>query len=225
MRSKARRRAGADAVSFKAVLAALPPSPNIVELGANNGTTVSSFFAGCTPARYVAVDADPRNAAPLRAVVAALSPAVVRLYAPVAVVGPDRGPTIQLRLSERRADGRPMTASSTVMQPVAHLTKFPYVVFPTSVEVPTVTLEALLLCAGLDHGVIDLLWLDIEGAEQEVLKGLTDSTLARINAINMEAFEAPLHAGAWSRTDAVAWLTERGFTLRAVAGQDVFLTR
>jgi FkbM family methyltransferase len=66
---------------------------------------------------------------------------------------------------------------------------FPSLIAPpsgaTAVPVPTVTLAAIMERNGLD--VVDLLKLDVEGAEYEVLYGAPADCLARISEIRMEA--------------------------------------
>ena len=59
--------------------------------------------------------------------------------------------------------------SGSIKQPHRHLAKHPWVTFDKKISVPTTTLDAV--CETHDIGPIDFIWMDVQGAEMEVLRG------------------------------------------------------
>jgi predicted O-methyltransferase YrrM len=58
----------------------------------------------------------------------------------------------------------------------------------------------------------DLLWIDVQGAELQVLKGLGDG-LAKVSAVFVEAATKEIYRGQALKDEIVAFLTEHGFRL------------
>jgi FkbM family methyltransferase len=79
-----------------------------------------------------------------------------------------------------------------------------------TVSVPTMTLPALMETQGLQ--AIDLLKLDLQGAERLVLIG-GEAMLDRIRVIYTEIFFEQLYAGAWLFHDLNEFLSSRSFKL------------
>ena len=78
------------------------------------------------------------------------------------------------------------------------------------VQVPTMTLPALLEEQGLQ--TVDLLKLDLQGAERSVLTG-GETVLERVRVIYTEVFFERLYAGAWLFWEMNEFLAGRGFKL------------
>lgn len=214
-----------------AVLAKYVPKGGvIVELGAHQGATMRTLCEAFAPSKYIAVEADPRNVAGLEAVQFELmtgpQSADIEVYAPIAVVG-SGADTVTLHQSDaarRKGSRAPWTFSSSVCKPTAHIERFPHVTFNTKVEVCATSLAALLDMAEIAS--VDLLWMDIEGAERQVLEQFDGlGHLKDVAVINMEAHPESLHEGAWSRLDASVWLGLRGFKVVAEADQDILAVR
>ena len=79
-----------------------------------------------------------------------------------------------------------------------------------SVVVPTLTLPELIARENLD--TIDLLKLDIQGAERFVLTGGADA-LEKVRVIYTEVFFEQLYAGAWLFWETNEFLSAHGFKL------------
>jgi FkbM family methyltransferase len=200
-------------------------TPVIVELGAHNGQTLRELTA-LFPAfsAYIGADADPRNAEPLALTVRGLAPDIARRVitrCPAAVVSPERAEAGFIALHSSEHGSRPLgswTYSSSTLPPTTHLSRFPAIYFKQDQRVQAMSFDDL--CGSLQP---DLVWMDIEGAEREVCESMT--CLPGVKAIVMEAWTEPLHAGAWSRAQAIAWTAARGFRLIAESDQDIFVAR
>ena len=79
-----------------------------------------------------------------------------------------------------------------------------------TVQVPTMTLPALMEEQGLQ--TVDLLKLDLQGAERFVLTG-GEAVLDRVQVIYTEIFFEQLYAGAWLFWEMNEFLAGRGFKL------------
>jgi FkbM family methyltransferase len=79
-----------------------------------------------------------------------------------------------------------------------------------TVQVPTITLPALMEEQGLQ--TVDLLKLDLQGAERFVLTG-GEAVLDRVRVIYTEVFFEQLYAGAWLFREMDEFLSGRGFKL------------
>jgi FkbM family methyltransferase len=132
----------------------------IVDCGAHIGLGTLRLLAGHPGARIIAVEADPRLADRLRANVAGLPVTVVQ-----AAVGAEDGRRTFFR-GERASWANSVTRVSADQE---------------EVTVPSVTLDSLLRSAGIKR--VDLLKLDIEGAEWELL---ADGVPAGVGALIAE---------------------------------------
>lgn len=145
------------------------PPTSIVDLGANIGLA-TRYFVGLEPAaRVLAVEPDPRAAAVLRENVRGLDQVAVE---PVAVTADGDG-TVELFLGAQ-------TIASSVVGPRDGAAG-------ESVTVQTRRLDDLLDAHGFDE--IDLLKIDVEGAEYDVLRSF--SGLDRVRAIAGEFHPRP----------------------------------
>jgi FkbM family methyltransferase len=79
-----------------------------------------------------------------------------------------------------------------------------------TIRVPTMTLPALMEKHGLQ--TVDLLKLDLQGAERFVLTG-GEAVLDRVRVIYTEIFFEQLYAGAWLFSEMNEFLAGRGFKL------------
>lgn len=79
-----------------------------------------------------------------------------------------------------------------------------------SIVVPTLALPELMAREKLES--VDLLKMDLQGAERLVLTGGAES-LARVRVIYTEVFFEPLYAGAWLFGEMNEFLSGRGFKL------------
>lgn len=117
--------------------------------------------------------------------------------------------------------------SSSLLAPDQHLVVHPWVRFDEVVEVPTQTLTDF--CAGEKVTDIDLIHLDVQGAELKVLSGgLT--VLERTKLIWLEVERVQLYAGQPFAHDVERFMTTHGFRLARqqvgpVAGDQLWVNR
>jgi hypothetical protein len=79
-----------------------------------------------------------------------------------------------------------------------------------TVQVPTMTLSELMTREAMP--AVDLLKLDLQGAERLVLAGSAE-VLQRVRVIYIEVFFELLYAGAWLFWDTNQFLSHHGFKL------------
>jgi FkbM family methyltransferase len=132
-----------------------------VDVGANVGTTTLAALRRFD--RAIAVEAEPRNAALLRANVA-LNGVEDRVTVREAACSSTSG-EVELRLSRDRhgghAVGRPKTGEE-------------------SLRVAAVTLDEVVANTGTAPGTVGLVWMDVGGHEEEVLRGGATLLEARV---------------------------------------------
>jgi hypothetical protein len=107
-----------------------------------------------------------------------------------------------------RADNPDFADSSSLLAPTGHLSEFPTVTFGTQLTVRTTTLDTWRAEQQVDH--VDLMWLDMQGAELLALRA-SPVTLNVTRAVVMEVFRQQLYAGAPLRREALGWMREQGF--------------
>lgn len=176
----------------------------VIDAGANRGTFTDAFLEVHRPSRVVLVEAIPELAEALRTrykrgagisvVAAALSE---RNGEAEFEVNRSEASSSLLKIDPRNADwfGLDLKVARTV-------------------RVPTLTLTQLLHEQQLDG--VDLLKLDLQGAERLVLTG-GEEALLRIRVIYSEVFFEPLYADAWLFWDLNAFLAARGFKLCGIS--------
>jgi len=99
-------------------------------------------------------------------------------------------------------------ASSSILRPKKHLEYHPETTFGEAIEVQVVTLSEWMSRNNVDN--IDFLWLDLQGAEFEVLKSSAE-ILRNVTAIYTEVCLVEQYEGAVLYPDVRKWLEERGF--------------
>ena len=102
-------------------------------------------------------------------------------------------------------------ASSSLLKPTSHLRIHPEVYFRESHEtlVPVVTLDDYFRMTSVT--CVDLLWMDVQGAESRVLRG-ADEVLTMTHRIYLEVSEKALYEGGATFDEIDELLTTRGFT-------------
>lgn len=105
-------------------------------------------------------------------------------------------------LSSGASDG-----SSSVRPPKTHLASHPDVLFDTVATVQCVRLDDW----SRDHGVQpDLLWLDLQGAELDALRG-GETVLEHVRLIHAEVSMMEEYEGCALYPEVRSWLAQRGF--------------
>lgn len=154
----------------------------IVEVGAHIGTDTAWLLQNCQGNyRYFAFEPDARDWG-----------ALVKFWSQIRVLPfavSDQNGLSEFNLSfgkipRGRWKGREHTDSSSLMKPRRNLMP-PYVWFG-KIQVPTITLDHFDAVFLLDK--VDLLWVDVQGAEAKVLKG-GKKLLRKTAVIKIECYE------------------------------------
>ena len=154
----------------------------IIELGAHTGqdTAWMAAIPGCA---VHAVEADPRNRPPAEL--------LARVHWTSAAIS-DRDGEADFWGSERANDRPyPCTESSSLRRPKEHLRIWPDVTFAAKpVRVQTITLDTF----ARDLGPVDLVWADVQGAEDLMVRGGRE-TLARTSWLVVETSDREVYEG------------------------------
>jgi FkbM family methyltransferase len=172
----------------------------VIDAGANRGSFTDAFLRLHRPERVVLVEAIPELAEALRA----------------RYRGDARISVISAALSDRNAEAEfeinRSEASSSLLPIDPRNSKWfgRDLAVARTIKVQTVTLSELMRREELQ--TVDLLKLDLQGAERLVLTAGTE-VLDRVQVIYTEVFFEPLYAGAWLFWETNEFLTSRGFKL------------
>lgn len=164
-------------------------NPVIVELGAHlgeDGKVFESLVAPSEKLRHIMVEPDPANAEVIGKRMA-LPSRHERILVIAAIA--DRSGEREFNFSWEPGDIR---GSGSLLKPTGHLARIPRVKFPRSGKVPCLSLDQL--CRDEKLTSIDLLWVDIQGAEREMIKGGRNG-LAMSRYCFMEAEAVELYEG------------------------------
>lgn len=140
----------------------------------------------------------------------------------------DRVGTAVLHLSSaegsRQSDGH---RSSSLLEPGLTTEVHPWLEFKQRIEVPTDTLDAFCARAGITG--IDLIHMDVQGAELMVLRG-APVMLPRVKTIWMEVERVQLYKGQPVKRDVETFMRANGFVLAIsnvdhIAGDQLWLSR
>jgi len=99
-------------------------------------------------------------------------------------------------------------ASSSILKPKSHLTDHPDVLFDKSIEVDAYTLDEWCRINGISK--IDMLWLDMQGAEQKMLEA-SNEILKTVSVIHSEVSTRETYEGVKPYREYKAFLESRGF--------------
>jgi FkbM family methyltransferase len=172
----------------------------VIDAGANRGAFTDAFLRLHRPERVVLVEAIPELAEKLRARYggdARISVASAALF--------DRNGEAQFEINRSEA-------SSSLLPIDPRNSKWfgRDLAVARTIKVQTLTLPELLRQQKLE--TVDLLKLDLQGAERLVLTGGSE-VLDRVHVIYTEVFFEPLYAGAWLFWETNEFLASRGFKL------------
>lgn len=173
---------------------------SVIDGGANRGSFTDAFLQLHRPERLVLVEAIPDLAEKLRARYAG-KPGMSVVSAALS----DKNGEAQFEINRSEASSSllPIDPRNT-----AWFSRDLRVA--RSVQVPTMTLPALMEEQGLQ--TVDLLKLDLQGAERFVLTG-GETVLDRVRVIYTEIFFEQLYTGAWLFSEMNEFLAGRGFKL------------
>ena len=175
--------------------------PVIVELGACDGDDSEWMREACKHEheRYIMVEPDPE----LCRVIREERLGHATLFE-AAIVGDANAPEyVDFYVTEN--DKQQLRASGSTHQPTGHLKEFPWCKFPKKIKVKGYTLDLLFEVCGLTR--IDLLWVDIQGAERDMIAGGQEA-LAATRYLFIEAEEQELYEGQALRPELLSLLPD-----------------
>lgn len=168
--------------------------PTILEIGSNDGTHTMQFAVFFREPEIHCFEPEPRAVRRFRRNLGDLS--CVHLVE--AAVGASTG-SVRFHRSGGNRHGRwrrPLPEgwdfSGSIRPPKRHLEVYPDVEFGEILEVPMVAIDDW----AREHPVerIDLVWMDVQGAERDVLTGMRE-TLPRVRFLYTEFSDDELYAG------------------------------
>ena len=172
----------------------------VIDAGAHRGSFTDAFLRVHQPERLVLVEAIPELAESLRVKYAGDARISV-----VSAALSDRNGEAQFELNRSEASSSLLSIDPRNSEWFARDLSV-----ARTVQVPTMTLPELMRREGFE--TVDLLKLDLQGAERLVLAGAVE-VLDRVEVIYTEVFFEQLYAGAWLFWDTNEFLSHRGFKL------------
>jgi FkbM family methyltransferase len=172
----------------------------VIDAGANRGAFTDAFLRLHRPQRVIMVEAIPELAEALRS-----------RYA-----SDPRISVVSAALSDRNGEARfeiNRSEASSSLLPIDPRNSDWFardLTVARAIQVPTLTLPELMKREGME--TVDLLKLDLQGAELLVLTGAAE-VLDRVEVIYTEIFFEQLYAGAWLFWDTNEFLSHQGFKL------------
>jgi len=163
----------------------------ILEIGANDGTHTIWFKELFPHATIHCFEPDPRAVSRFEVKTAGLTGVHLHQHVISNKVGEiDFFPSVQQVTGD---DTRPWDCSGSIRQPTMHLEVHPNIEFGAPVKVSTSTLDQWCCDAAVDD--IDFIWMDVQGAELDVLSGAAE-TLRNVHYLYTEYSVVPLYANA-----------------------------
>ena len=172
----------------------------LIDAGANRGSFTDAFLRLHRPERVIMVEAIPDLAETLRATYAD-DPRI----SVVAAALSDRNGDAQFEINRSEASSSLLPIDPRNSEWFARDMSV-----ARSIQVPTMTLPELMIQEKLP--TVDLLKLDLQGAERLVLTGGA-AVLDRVQVVYTEIFFEQLYAGAWLFWEMNEFLSHRGFKL------------
>ena len=172
----------------------------VIDAGANRGSFTDAFLRLHRPQRVVLVEAIPELAESLR-----VRYAGDRRFSVVAAALSDRNGDAQFEVNRSEASSSLLRIDPRNSEWFARDMSV-----ARSIRVPTITLPELMNREAFPK--VDLLKLDLQGAERLVLTGGAE-VLDRVEVIYTETFFEQLYTDAWLFWDLNEFLAHRGFKL------------
>jgi FkbM family methyltransferase len=184
----------------------VPTIKTIVEVGANDCVETVAFARECPQARIVSFECNPDT---LPICEQRVAPYTNITLVPVAV-GENEGTVDFYKAAKVEGDWN--TGASSLYQ-----ANDQYITFKQEkITVPMSTLKKELGSRGIRS--IDLIWMDLQGAELSALKGLGDDLLTHTAFIQTEVEHVPLYSGQPLFKDVRRFLRAKGFRLLTYSG-------
>ncbi|MGL3104361.1 FkbM family methyltransferase [Bradyrhizobium sp. BR 1432] len=164
------------------------PSPVILDIGCNDGTDTKRFLELCPEALFYCFEPDPRALARFKK---NMQPDLnnVRLFE---IAISDRNGQIEFHPSNADGEVREWDLSGSIRRPKNHLAEYEWVRFDQPISVETRRLDDW--ASEADISKVDLIWMDVQGAESDVITG-GRRTLSNTRFIYTEYSDRELYEG------------------------------
>ena len=164
-------------------------APVIVDLGAYDGSDSEWMIEACTKRpRVIMVEADRRNYLRCQTLsTKVLEKAQVSLYH--AAIASYTGMCNFYACDNKTQQA---IASGSIRKPTGHIEHFPWCTFREAEVIQCFALDSLVSQEGLRH--IDILWVDVQGAERDVISG-GEVALNGTRYLMVESEQTELYAG------------------------------
>ena len=172
--------------------------PTVVELGAFHAEDSAwmSPYAG----RYIALEPDPRAIQYIRHNYGESGLNGITTFLEMAIAA--HTGSVPLHLCDNEiGNGR---ASSSIRQPKLHLKFFPWCTFTRTVTVPCISLDDLY---SLLNEKVELLWVDVQGAERDMIAGGREA-LKKTHYLFIEADDHEMYEGQANRATLLSMLPD-----------------
>ncbi len=181
-------------INWLAILA--NSNPVILDIGSNDGGTAQAFITAMPDAKIFAFEPDPRAIArfKVRKEYNSKMRSQVELFEGVLS---DSIGEVDFYQSDGKNPGLEWYASGwdlsgSIRKPLRHCEVVPTIIFERKIKVTSITLDEW--CQGKGLGLIDLAWIDVQGAESNVIRGALN-TLSRIRYIYIEYSNIEMYDG------------------------------
>lgn len=186
----------------KRIVSLLPSNPLIVEAGAFNGSDTRCFVKQWPESTIHAFEPVPSIFEQLVE--------NTRLFPNVTchqLALSNSNGTALLHIAEKHSKPGIPSQASSLLVPNPETTS-PRIHFPTSIQVPTITLDSWAEQNQITH--LDLLWLDLQGLELAVSQAALH-TLKKTHVIVLEAATIQRYEGQPLADEIIAWMHVNGF--------------
>ncbi len=178
-------------------------NPVVVEAGAFDGQDTLAFARRWPGGKIHAFEPLPSLATRVRTTTLDCTNVVVYETA----LATNASPTVELYTFDNEHDAH---GSSSILQPGDHLVVAPEIKFQRRVSVAAMTLD--VWHESVNSPKIDLLWLDLQGAELQVLNH-GKAVLSATRVIHIEVSRKPLYEGGATFSEVKDALSRAGFRL------------
>jgi FkbM family methyltransferase len=144
------------------------PNPTILEIGCNDGSDTLAFLRVMPQAKIYCFEPDPRAIARFKNNLG-LDLDKVRL---VEIALSDRTGKVDFHSSTGGYLPEGWDFSGSIRRPKNHLERYPWVKFEKTITVSTCRLDDW--CAENDIKQVDFIWMDVQGAEADVIAGASN---------------------------------------------------
>jgi FkbM family methyltransferase len=164
--------------------------PTILEIGCNDGTDTLKFLDAAPRAAIYCFEPDPR---PIKRFKERLRDSPVKLFE-LAISNQSGQATFHMSTDDKGGE-HGFDQSGSIRKPKNHLLDTPWVKFEKDITVVTSTLDQW--CKENNVSNIDLIWMDVQGAERDVIEGGINA-LRQTRYLYTEYSNNELYEGQWS---------------------------